>query len=878
MKKLFALLILICAGGSAIASHISGGELIYKYLGPGNSANSKRYLVTMKLFRECNSNGQVLNTETVNIGIYSQATRSLVRTLNLSRQWNGDPPVLRNTPSAFPCITGDKYICFEIGTFSATIELPVNADGYILSWIRFSRQELSNVNDDPYDNFNATGATFITTIPGTNLIGTESNSSPEFVLKDSALVCAGKEFELDFSAFDPDNDQLTYSFCAAYNGGSSDNPNPEPPSQLMLRELPYQLPYTGSSPLGPDVRIDPNTGIISGISPAAAGKYVVNVCVGEWRNGKLINTHRKDFILKVSACDATDAVLEPSYITCNGFSLTFSNESSSPSILSYYWEYKIGNEIKTSDEPTPTISFPEAGDYTVKLVVNRGEQCSDSTETIAKIYPGFFPDFEVEGSCVTNPYSFTDLTTTNYGDVNSWNWDFGDLSTFADTANIKSPLYQYQQSDSANIRLIVTNSKGCIDTVYKAVYVYDKPPLTLPFRDTLICIIDQLQLSASSTQGATYSWMPDYNISNATSPNPIVFPKVPTYYKITVADKGCVNTDSIFVDVTPEVQLSLSGDTTICLTDSIRPTVVSNGLHYLWSPDVDISDVNISSPYIFPDQEREYRLTASIGGCETERSIRIRTVPYPIADAGNPVSICYGKTIVLNASTDAENFIWSPTSSLLNENTLQPTAGPQTSTTYSFTVTDVKGCPKPVTDTVTVVVIPPVQAFAGNDTTIIFGQPLQLNATGGTHYAWSPTTGLDDPNIPNPNVSLNPGTSSVVYKVKVSTDDGCVGYDELTIKMFNTRPEIFIPSAFTPNSDGLNDVLKPVVAGMKEFKYFKVFNRYGQLLFSTSQQGVGWDGSFQGKLQPSGTYVYIADAIDYLGKPYSLRGTVVLIR
>lgn len=878
MKQFFAILVLISFSSDAFCSHISGGELVYKYLGPGSTSNSKMYSITMKLFRECSSTGQILNSEIVTIGIYNKSTKALFKTVTLSKEWLGEPPELKNTPSAFPCITGDKTICFQVGKFSATVELPTNDEGYILSWIRFSRQELTNVRDDPYDNFHATGATFITTIPGKNLIGEESNSSPEFVLKDSALICAGKEFQMDFSAFDTDNDVLTYSFCAAYNGGDNVNSNPPPPPQLNLIELPYLSPYSGISPLGSSVSIDPNTGIISGISPSVAGKYVVNVCVGEWRNGVLINTHRKDFIMKVAACDATSATLQPDYISCDGLSLTFSNESASPSIFSYYWEYNSGNGIVTSEDPTPTFTFPQAGDYSVKLVVNRGKQCSDSTVTIAKVYPGFFPDFKTDGGCVINPFQFSDLTTTNYGTVDSWNWDFGDLTTFADTAHIKSPVYQYQNADSVNVRLIVTNSKGCIDTVSKTILIYDKPPVSVPFQDTLICIIDNLQLSASSTQSAVYSWGPNYNILNEGTATPTVFPKVPTIYTVTVTDNGCTNTDSIFVDVTPDVTLNLQNDTTICLTDSISPLVISNGLDYLWSPNIDISDVNISSPFIYPDEERAYKLTASVGGCKTEKSIHIKPVPYPIANAGNPVSICYGKTTTLHGSTDAVNYSWSPASSLLNENSLEPTAGPQSTTTYTITVTDNKGCPKPVTDTVTVNVIPPVDAFAGNDTTIIYGQPLQLNASGGTYYTWSPSTGLDNPNIPNPVMNLSQGINSITYKLKVTTEEGCTGYDELNVRIFNTKPEIFIPTAFTPNSDGLNDILKPTVAGMKEFKFFKVFNRYGQLLFSTAQQGVGWDGSFEGKLQPSGTYVYIANAIDYLGEPYFKKGTVVLIR
>ena len=96
--------------------------------------------------------------------------------------------------------------------------------------------------------------------------------------------------------------------------------------------------------------------------------------------------------------------------------------------------------------------------------------------------------------------------------------------------------------------------------------------------------------------------------------------------------------------------------------------------------------------------------------------------------------------------------------------------------------------------------------------------------------------------------------------------------------MFKTGPDIFVPSAFTPNGDGRNDVLKPIPVGIKTFDYFKVFNRWGQLVYVTGEVGKGWDGNVNGTRQQSGTYVYVTQGIDYTGKIIFRKGTVVLIR
>jgi gliding motility-associated-like protein len=171
-----------------------------------------------------------------------------------------------------------------------------------------------------------------------------------------------------------------------------------------------------------------------------------------------------------------------------------------------------------------------------------------------------------------------------------------------------------------------------------------------------------------------------------------------------------------------------------------------------------------------------------------------------------------------------------------------------------------------------------VTAFAGNDTNAVIGQPLQLNASGGDYYEWSPSTYLSNALISNPVATLPGGLDTIVYNVRVSTEQGCASSDSIKIYLFETKPSVFVPTAFTPNNDGLNDIIKPTVTGMQKFVYFNIYNRWGQLLFSTAQEGQGWNGFYNGKKQSSGTYIFTTSAIDYNGKSYFRKGTFVLIR
>jgi gliding motility-associated-like protein len=187
-----------------------------------------------------------------------------------------------------------------------------------------------------------------------------------------------------------------------------------------------------------------------------------------------------------------------------------------------------------------------------------------------------------------------------------------------------------------------------------------------------------------------------------------------------------------------------------------------------------------------------------------------------------------------------------------------------------------------VADTIIVTVIPPVKVNAGNDTTVVINQPLQLTATANNNsvaYAWLPAVYLSNPNIYNPLASMGPDApDSVMFKVTATTPEGCAGADYVLVKLFKTAPDIFVPSAFTPNFDGRNDVIKPIPVGIAQFYYFRVFNRWGQTVFATTKAGEGWDGTINGTQQPTGTYVYTAQGKDYLGHIISRKGTLVLLR
>lgn len=861
--------------------------MYYIYDSVNSTATMARYIVTLKLYIDCNSQQGQLES-TAPFTVFDRANNAQIRNIIVNLD---DTRRIEYDPRANPCITNaPNDVCYLLRYFTTTIDLPVSSAGYVISYQRCCRIEnIQNMTARSNDY----GATYMCTIPGTVAGVTKpafKNSSPQFNPNDAVAICFGSNFTFNFGAQDIDGDSIVYQLCNAYNGGGPGNasPNcytcaqPSPAAPPPYNSIPYRSPYSGSNPLGIEASINSNTGLISGIAPRVEGQYVVTVCAYEYRDKQLINIHRKDIHIRVSDCIPLKAALNPDYSFCDDFNVTFKNQQVNPPNTMYIWNYGDGSRPDTTMDPEGRRQhqYTTAGTYTVKLKVILAGQCVDSTTTIAKVYPGFFPSFDVVGTCILKPISFVDRTRSTYGFINKWSWNFGDEMSVGDTSHLNTPSWQYSTTGLKDVQLIVESNVGCVDTLILKADIRDKPPIMLAFKDTLICsnaqVQDTLQLHASGN--GIFSWSPNSRILNANTPDPLVFPQSNTTYKVQLDENGCVSDDEVTVRVVAFVSLDAGPDGIICLTDTVQLRPVTNGLKWTWTTNPTpspISDISAKNPLVSPtDQFTTYSLLAEIGKCSVRDALQLKTVPYPTSRAGDDVIICYDDTTRLNASIVGSRYEWSPINTLSNPRILNPLAWPLRSTNYVLTVWDTLGCPKPKRDTVRVIVRDEIHAFAGNDTSVVINQPLQLNGRGSDFYEWTPSTYLNRSDIANPIANL---PDSFRYQLKAYTAEGCYDLDTINIKVFYTKPEIFVPNAFRP--DGYqNNRLIPIPVGIIRLEYFRVYNRWGQLVFQTSQHGLGWDGKIAGKTQDSGMYVWEVRGLDYTGKMVVKKGVAVLLR
>ena len=359
------------------------------------------------------------------------------------------------------------------------------------------------------------------------------------------------------------------------------------------------------------------------------------------------------------------------------------------------------------------------------------------------------------------------------------------------------------------------------------------------------------------------------------------FSLAPGTYSITVKDaNGCTTIlTGIVLQFDNSITLSTGVPPTICEGKNTALPAFTNATSVVWSPAATLSSATALNPVASPTITTKYYIKATLGICDKYDSVMVFVNPAPVANAGKDSTICFGGSTQLSGSGGTD-YSWSPATYLSGTTVSNPLVTKPSTITYSLSVKDANGCTSLSKDDVRITVLPPAKLYAGADTAIAINQPLGLfaldiNHIGFTTYHWSPERAFNNPFIPNPVATLS---DAVIYLVvTASTPSGCEGIDSIKVNTYK-GPEIYVANSFTPNGDGLNDNLKAFPVGIKSFSYFRIYNRYGQLLFSTTNEHIGWDGKIKGYTQNLSTFVWIAEGIDFKGNLIQRKGTTTIIQ
>ena len=493
IRRFLALILFFSAMGISNARHIVGGEIYYNCLGPGSLTDTRNYRMTMKIYRDCASNGADFDNP-ARIGVYSHVNGvyTFVKMLNVNHGFVTSLEAQEN-----PCLILPPNVCVEETSYFINLNnLPLIAGSYIVSWQRCCRNNTITNIVAP----NNTGATY--TIEVTEEAQRTCNNGPQFINFPPIGICVNDPLNFDHSAVDAEGDQIVYEFCAPLKGGGPlgvDNPTqqnlcdgitPDPRNCLPpYQDVQFAAPnYSPNNPLGTvsPLFINPVTGIITG-TPNLTGQFVVGICVKEYRNGILLSILRRDFQFNVLNCSSAvtadikaDAVVNGQEFvlnSCGNNTVTFKNESELKAyIRSYHWTFDInGNKVESTDRDA-TFTFPGVGSYLGSMIVNEGEQCGDTAYIKVNVFPSITADFEFDyDTCIGGPVSFKDKSFTLAQSLTDWNWDFGDTEKSA----VRNPNHLYQTPGNHPVRLIVKDNNQCKDTLIQAVNYFPVPPLLL---------------------------------------------------------------------------------------------------------------------------------------------------------------------------------------------------------------------------------------------------------------------------------------------------------------------------------------------------------------------------------------------------------------
>lgn len=398
--------------------------------------------------------------------------------------------------------------------------------------------------------------------------------------------------------------------------------------------------------------------------------------------------------------------------------------------------------------------------------------------------------------------------------------------------------------------------------------------------DTAICRGASVQVIASGDSGLTYQWLPAAGIPNSTIINPLITPDTSATYYLTgsvPSVPGChALLDSVKIDVQPIPRVYAGGNRQVCSNDTIHIHAYVNPpwyTHYSfhWSPSGFLDDSTTQVVVFTPGDSTELTVAVTTpAGCRSADSATVITYAATRDSLGN-VTLCPGDSVQLKPVGGLTAYHWSPGMYLSDSNAWQPWVHSITTTDYRLIEINQYGCRD--TLSVTVHMLPAAVINVGDSVTLHPGDSYQVpTQTNCTFFSWFPPAGLNSAEVPN---AVAQPLLSTKYKVLGKTEWGCTITDSLDI-LVDPGTLLAIPNAFSPGN-GPNNVLRIIKNGEATLTYFRVYNRWGNKVFETTNINEGWDGSYHGVQQPFDVYVYIVEAVTSTGNTFQKQGNVTLI-
>lgn len=535
-----------------------------------------------------------------------------------------------------------------------------------------------------------------------------------------------------------------------------------------------------------------------------------------------------------------------------------------------------GNMMVINGSSTPNVNI---WCQTINVVPNTyynfsawGASCTPTAPAILQ--------FAINGNLLGTPLA---LTST----LGLWT-EFNALWFSGNNTSITICITDQQTAASGNDFAIDDISFQQVCTTSKSVYVDVSQMTPSIASDVVTCGNGAVNVSGSSLGNVApvqYSWI----YGDGTTGNGInathTYTSVGTYTDTLIVHDsyGCSDTTTHQVTVNNFVYpVTISHTIPLCSNGIINlsgnPTSGTLPLQYTWLyGDGSAAETGqyVTHTYSTAGIYNDTLIAIYPSGCSDTaiQAVNIDNFTAPATIQGIPI-MCQGKTTQLSVGPLGSTYSWTPTTGLDNPVSPTPNASPDVTTTYTATVVFANGCMASGNFTLTVIPPPPIKATMSNIEGInCMNAQVKLYASGGATYLWQPSSLCSDFASPETYVSPTKTTTFILTGVD---ENHCINTDTITVNV-NLQGSVFVPSAFSPNGDGKNDILRPIpYCGFKIYE-FSVYNRWGQQLYY-SQYPTGWDGNYNGQPADIGTYYYYLIGEDYNGNQVVNKGQVELIR